>query len=216
MVSWDARLGATSRVTAQPGPQPRLAAAVLVALFLDHALRERRVRGAPAAGAVAALVVALVPLVPAVPYRSSTVVRTRFFTSAAAREIPAGSVALIAPFQTMPPVEPMLWQAEAAFRFRMPQGYVIVPGPGGTPRYGAAPSALSDVMLRIQANEQVTATPALRDQLRRDLADREVETVVVGPMRHQGAMLELFTAVLQSPPAHVEDVFLWRELRVGS
>lgn len=186
-------------------------AALLVSIFLDHALR----RGA-AGPAAAGLALALAPLVPAFPYRSEPVARTRFFTSAAASEIPEGSVALIAPYQTMLPVEPMLWQAEAGFRFRMPQGYVIVPGPGGRPRYGAPPSTISDTLLAIQNDAPFTATPALRDRLLRDLADRQVDTVVVGPMRHQRAMLDLFGDLFQRPPAHVEDVYLWRDLRSGA
>ena len=94
---------------------------LLLAIFVDRF----PLRSASSKAALCAvLIVALAPLLPALPYPIGRDDTPRFF-SAGALAIPKDSVALIAPFAS--PLggtsRPMVWQARADMRFRMPEGY---------------------------------------------------------------------------------------------
>jgi hypothetical protein len=187
-----------------------LLAAVIVAVFVDRLPgRERWRRGLPG---VALLILALASVLPTFPYPAARLERTKFFTSRAVDLIPAGTVALIAPFQQLYPSEPMLWQAEAGMRFRMPQGYFLGPDPSGRPMYGAQYSTLSTTMEIIQDGGSVSLTADLRRAIAQDLQARDVRTVVVGPMGHQDEMLAFFASLFGRAPAPHDDVFAWTDV----
>jgi hypothetical protein len=115
-------------------------------------------------------------------------------------------VALVAPYSHLLDGRAMLWQAASGMRFRMPEGYVVRPGPSLSP----APTKLGDALLKIG---QGSAVPELTDARRRqmlvDLAHWKVRTIVVGPMEHQGQVLDLFGSLLDRPPALVDGVYVW-------
>lgn len=184
---------------------------LLAAVFADricHARSRRLV--VVGSGLLAATVVSLIPVI---PYPATRPAIPKFFDKELVGVIPPGSVALVAPFQELYPSEPMLWQASADMRYRMPQGYFVRPDKGGKPVYGAPRSALSIAMLSIQEGKAVVITPEARQQLLRDLRERDVETVVLAPMPHQAEMAELFSFLLDGPGEPVEDVLLWRNVR---
>ena len=118
---------------------------------------------------------------------------------------------LVAPFaRDTSTSEPMLWQAEAGLRFKMPEGYIL--GPDRTGRFVFLPEAgeLSTAMQEVQRGAPVVQLTT--DQRRRYLAEldqRDVEAVVVGPMHHRDEMVEFLTAVLGAPPDRVAGVELW-------
>lgn len=183
--------------------------ALLVAILIDH-LRPSRSRLGRSALAVAGLTV-VASLLPDLSYPSTPVSVPRFFTDGTVRMIPVGSVALVAPFQQLYPADPMLWQAEADMRFRMPQGYFFVPDERGEPRYGAPFSFLSVKMYDIQAGQPAPRlTPEERSTVAQDLAVREVQTVIVGPMQHQQEMVGFFRSILGQPPERFDDVYVWQ------
>lgn len=186
-----------------------LSIGLLVAILADDllAVGSRRSR---IAWALAGLAVG-VSLLPDLSYPSTKVNVPRFFSDDAVRVVPDGSVALIAPFQQLYPADPMLWQAEADMRFRMPQGYFFAPDENGKPRYGAPFSVLSVKMYDIQAGRPAPlVTPELRMSLVQDLAVRQVQTVIVGPMPHQEEMVRFFSLLLGEPPEQFDDVFVWQ------
>lgn len=188
-----------------------LVAALLLAITVDHLLTApRRVSLIPSGALV---VITLVTLMPALPFPHTTPVVPEFFTDETARTlIPEGSVALVAPFQRLYPAEPLLWQAEADMRFRMPQGYFFAPDDQGRPTYGAPHSAMSLSMEAIQAGRPPEMTPDLRAAVLIDLTVREVKTVVVGPMENQRDMLLFFNYLFSRPPEQVGGIYLWRDL----
>jgi hypothetical protein len=170
-----------------------------------------RRRGAVAAGTV---LLTLVPLLPAWPFPVSTGQNPGFFF-AGAPSLRDGSVVLVAPFiRDGGDADPMLWAAETGDRIRMPQGYFYIPGPDGSPFYGALPSPLVAMMETIQETGRgVDYEGPARRQLADDMRRRRVATITVGPMQHQELMVQVFAALLRRPPdEHVGDVYVWRDV----
>lgn len=186
-----------------------LCVALLLAVAVERLLAVRSWR-TKLAGGVAAAIIA-VSIAPDLSYPSTQVSVPPFFTGGSATIIPEGSVALIAPMQQLFPADPMLWQAEAGMRFRMPQGYFFAPDAHGNPLYGAPYSTLTLRMYDIQAGRQpAELTPELRLAIAQDLAIRQVQTVVVGPMDHQGPMVEFFRSLFDQAPERIGGVYVWQ------
>ncbi len=127
-----------------------LFAGLVLAIWLDHALRKARAAGrtlAIRALPLALAGLALVPLIPRQPFPTMPLAVPGFFTTPAlVEQVPAGSVALVAPFAyDWRLAVPMLWQSEAGMRFRMPEGFAWIPGPSYVPHR----SALGDAMAGI-------------------------------------------------------------------
>ena len=195
-----------------------LFAGLVLAIWLDHALRLARAAGRtlPVRALPLALAcLALVPLIPRQPFPTMPLAVPSFFTTPAlVNEIPAGSVALVAPFAyDWRLAVPMLWQSEAGMRFRMPEGFAWIPGPSYVPHR----SALGDALAGIAKSEAEPAmTPQARLAYARDLRAWQVQTVIVGPMANQGKMVGFFSDLLGRPPSQAGDVFVWLGLRSGA
>ncbi len=195
-----------------------LFAAVGLAFFVSR-LELRPDRLSKLAGwSVVAL--ALLPLIPQLPWPHDQHPVPRFFTGPAVQHIQPGSVMLVAPFTTEPgpqppaaqgvAADPMLWQSWAGYRFRMPTGYMRIPGPNGETISGPPPSVTQDVMIRVVSGEQPPLlTPQLRRQMARDLESWQVRTVVVGPMPNQAGMVRLFSELLGRAPEDCDGVYVW-------
>jgi hypothetical protein len=175
----------------------------------------------------AAVALSLVVLLPAVPWPATPNPVPAFFTGSAVTRIPHASVALVAPFSTAPGFQlgpgqnsatyPMLWQLASGMRFRMPEGSLIVPDVNGNPSGGRPPqSATQAAMIAIQQGNQVPdMTPALAGAVSIDLANWKVQTVIVGPMYNQQAMIVFFTELLGHRPEQVDGVFVWWDVNVS-
>ena len=177
--------------------------ALLVAVFVD---RSRL----PPLAVAATVALALVPLIPDLPFASSASTTPRFF-EAGARAVPDGSVALVAPLAGIEggTTAPMLWQAKADLRFRMPEGYVIHRSGGFT-----APQSrllLFDRIARLGNGERVPPlTGRQRHDIRCTLQRFDVGTVVVGPMRTgRTRTIAFLRQVLGHAPATVGGVAYW-------
>jgi len=187
---------------------------LLLAVFVDRF--PLRSAGSKAA-LCAVLVVALAPLLPALPYSIGRDDTPRFF-SAGAHAIPKDSVALIAPYAS--PLggtsRPMVWQARADMRFRMPEGYVIHGSGRFDPRDARSP--LFKRMIAIQAGD--LAPPVTADARQRILCQLErlnVRSVVIGPMRvGRSESIRLFRRVLDAPPVETGGVQLWPNVLVAA
>jgi hypothetical protein len=186
-----------------------LAGAVLLALAVDHLAR----RSKALAGAVAVAV--LLPLVPTFHFPATRTTTPAFFSSPAVARIPAGTTALVAPFaRDTSTSEPMLWQARAGMRYRMPAGYALGPSETGSFVYLPIPTLLSRTMEEIQRG---APAPQLSvDQQREIWADMrrsQVRSVIVGPMGNQPSMVDFFRSLLGRDPLRLGGVHLWTGVR---
>jgi len=117
-------------------------------------------------------------------------------------------VALLAPFSAATPygVAPMYWQAASGIRFRMPEGYIFVPGASPSPPR----SATQDVMLGVELGDDLASfTPALQHEMLGELESWNVQTIIVGPMPHQDRMIEVFRTLLGREPSYQGGVYVW-------
>jgi hypothetical protein len=186
-----------------------LLAGMVLAVAVDRSLGVRSVW--LRSGATALVLTTLIPLVPAFSFPAVAAVSPTFFTSAAVQRIQQNEVVLVAPFARWPEsAAPMLWQALAGMRYRMPEGYVAGPGPDGTAQFGppASPMSLAMEDIGLYGNRP-QMTDDRRAAIRKDLQDHRVTQVVVGPMPHQELMVALFTDLLGRPPEQVDGVLVW-------
>ncbi len=188
-----------------------LFAGLVLAIWLDHALRKAGAAGrslAVRALPLALTGLALVPLFPRQPFPTMPLAVPSFFTTRAlVDQVPAGSVALVAPFAyDWRLAVPMLWQSEAGMRFRMPEGFAWIPGPSYVPHR----SALGDAMAGIaKSGSEPAITSEARLAYARDLSTWQVQTVIVGPMGNQDQMVQFFSDLLGRPPTEEGGVYVW-------
>jgi hypothetical protein len=187
---------------------------LLLALLVSVFVNRSRL---PRIGIAALVAAALVPLIPNLPYPATTSSSPPFFKSGA-KQIPAGSVALIAPLAGISggTTQPMLWQVAADLRFRMPEGYVI--RPSGNFDLPGAYSALFYRMAQLGRGEPAPAlTPAGRAEIGCALVGLHVQTVVVGPMPYgRRETIELFRTVLGGDPSQAGGVAFWPNVLVAA
>lgn len=188
-----------------------LFAGLVVAIWLDQALRNARLGGRSLKSSAVPLVLtalALLPLVPSQPFPSMPLQVPSFFTTPSlVDQVPSGSVALVAPFAyDWRLAVPMLWQSESGMRFRMPEGFAWIPGPSYVPHR----SPLGDAMAAIAKGGPAPAmTAAAERDYARDLQAWQVKTVIVGPMANQEQMVSFFSALVGYPPTEEGGVAVW-------
>ncbi|TMC01562.1 MAG: hypothetical protein E6J41_32745 [Chloroflexi bacterium] len=190
-----------------------LLAGLLLACFVANAvLAGRRPAVRAAAGALAGL--SLLVLAPMATPWVTPHVDAPFFSGPAARRIPAGSVALVVPWAGPGDPNAMSWQAEAGYRYRMPEGYALHPAPDGEVAFGPPGSATSEVLEAIELGK---GPPAPADDLRAamagDLARWRVRTVVVGPMPHEDEAVATLAWLLGRQPERVDGVWVWWDVQ---
>ena len=187
-----------------------LFAGLVVAIWLDQALREAHAARRSLAFRAMPLVLAglaLVPLIPRQPFPTMPLGVPSFFTTPAlVDQVPSGSVALVAPFAyDWRLAVPMLWQSES-MRFRMPEGFAWIPGPSYVPHR----SALGDAMAGVAKSGSAPAvTSEARLAYAHDLQAWQVQTIIVGPMANQDQMVRFFSDLLGRPPIEEGGVFVW-------
>ena len=189
-----------------------LALAILIAAFLDRALRSSRARWR-VAGAVVT-VVALVPLLPVTPFPSERWEVPPFFTSADVDRLGGSSSVLVT---SDPGYAPSVWQAEADLAYRTPTGPVFTPGPGGW-QWGTDLGALGTELGRVRGGAPVPAqlTASARRSYLDELEALGVRGVVVGPEGHQAQVAQLFTELLGSPGQATGGVVVWYRVEPGA
>jgi hypothetical protein len=194
---------------------------VLVAVFLDGIWRpdSAGVRSprttARALASIAAVVVAYAFLFPGIPFETTRADVPSFFTSSDVKSIRNGSVALVAPFSRNTGTSlPMLWQAAADMRYKMPSGYATGRTASGRFGYLPDPTPLSERMEKIQNGEQLPPLSVeQRTELLNEIDADDVDTVIVGPMSQREAMVEFFTDLLGRRPTEVGGVEIWYDVR---
>jgi hypothetical protein len=181
-----------------------LGVALLLARFVDDAALM------PSAAWRGPLVVlALGVLMPALPVVTSRVDVPRFFAEEVSR-VPAGAVALVAPYPGPQDARAMAWQARADMRFAMVGGYIAVDGPGGRPTASGDPTVSGRVLTALEAGFPVQLVPAaLTDAARTELHRLHVSTVLLGPMPNLDAADAWLSTLLGRPPQVVDGVAVW-------
>jgi hypothetical protein len=187
---------------------------LLLAFFIDQALRWRWSERLPAALLVLATMVALAPRLPLDGVRLDA---PSFFTSAAVRRVPQGSVVLVAPYPGPQTAAPMAWQALAGMRYRIPGGYFVGPRANGKPRYGGPANQLAAELIHLNTGQNPPALdPYRRLTYAHNLVQLRVRTVMVGPMRDQPSRdntVEMLTDLLGRPPTREGGVDVWWDVR---
>ena len=179
--------------------------ALMLAVELQALLRAGR-RRAWLGGA--AITIALLPLVPQIPLGAATVPVPSFFTTSAAHVLRPGSVVLVAPYPRAAHAIAMEWQAEAGLRFRMPGGYVLLPGPNGRV-FNPPDTPLTAQLTALEFGRTTPDRAAAAPGVLPALAALHPESVVLGPCRHRPALLAFLTRILGSQPRDVGGVQLW-------
>jgi hypothetical protein len=183
---------------------------LLLAVFIDQALRWRWSKRVPAALLVIAVMVALAPRL---PLHAGRLAVPPFFTNGTVERVPQDSTVLVAPYPGPGGAGPMTWQALAKLRYKMPGGYFVGPQANGKPRYGAPPNRLAGQLVKLNAGWD----PPKMDPYRRltyayDMVQWRVGTVVVGPMRDElrhANTVTMFTDLLGRPPTREGGVAVW-------
>ena len=187
---------------------------LLLAVFVDQAMRWRWSARLPAAVLVVA---ALIALAPQLPLHAGNLVAPPFFTNGMVDRVPKNSTVLVAPFPGPAGAGAMTWQALADLRYKMPGGYFVGPQPNGKPRYGAPANRLAGQLSKLNAGwDPPNMTPTLRLTFAYNLVQWKVGTVVVGPMRselHRANTIAMFTDLLGRPPSREGGVAVWWNVR---
>ncbi len=188
-----------------------LMAAILVAVALDRLLAQPRRR---AGLALVVAVFALLPVVPDVDFPSTEDTTPAFFRTDAVDRIPDDSVMLVAPFARDTSTSgPMLWQAHADMRYRMPAGYALGPDRTGRFTYLPIPTPLSTTMEEIQRGAPAPVLdPENRALYANDLARARVQSVAVGEMQNRQVMIEFFRDLLGREPMRTKGVTYWTDV----
>ena len=92
-------------------------------------------------------------------------------------------------------------------RFRMPEGYIFVPGPSPDP----PPSATQRLMRAVEKDGDLTTsfTDTVQHEMLGELESWKVQTIIVGPMPHQDRMIEVFRTLLGREPSYQGGVYVW-------
>jgi len=194
-----------------------LCVAVLVAAFVA---KLTTVRAPWRAGGLAVLALGIFLIVPSpLPLPDQPYVIPSYFTTAAVKQIPSGSMVLVAPFDTNGTQDsPQDWQAASGFRFRMPEGYAYVRYPGGATGTGPVLNALSAEMTTIYSAPATAAVPQISPSERvaylAQLRAWHTTTVLVGPMSNYKVMVAFFQRLLSRSGETQGGVTAW--YHVGS
>lgn len=192
-----------------------LAVSWLLAVFLDRALSQRSVAGrlSVTGGLSAAAVVAAAVSVAPLPI-STIQLRTpgAFTTSALAAAVPAGAAVVVLPMADARYDQPMLWQAQAGFRFRMTGGYALRPSPdgGGDPWPPDTPLYRAAAAIRDGREPAVGDLPAAREELR---TGRFAAILVALEHPNERAYSGLATKLAGHPPQLTAGGIAFYELR---
>jgi hypothetical protein len=210
--------------------------AAIIAFGLDDLRRatgsdrstRRHVRDRAAVVAAATLVIVVVTLLPRWPAGAAYAApRAVSLPAALSRDIPTGDpLTLTYPYAVNNPLfkrfgtQPMVWQAQSGFRFRLLGGFAYHPTARGLPTLlpkSLRPGELTDFLMNSEGLSpgagQLSApevTPALVEATRTALARYRVRLVLVDrstPGSH--AALDLFADALGPPQASIGRFTLW-------
>ncbi len=175
--------------------------------------RRRRLARASALALVVLCVVTLLPRWPVATATVSTAVPS-FFTTGEALQIPDDSVVLTYPFTIDPYDQPLLWQLDADFRWKLLGGFALIPGEFPTPK-----TTHVTRFLEFWTHDYVGRPPVLDSALVQEFRDylkkNHVAAVVLEPSAvNARKVLPLFTRALGAT-VREGGIDLWRTERLS-
>lgn len=195
-----------------------LFAGLAVALVLDAVrgpVSERATRWwrPRAVAAVGVAVVALAPLLvlPRWPYPVSPVRQPALVASLAQSAGSRRPVLVVYPDAASAVADEMLWQAEDGFAYSLPDGYAIVPGPGGRAVEAPRTDALWLVLAAASVHRlQLPLSATTQTAVRRDLDAVHAAAVVLLPGAPERRALRRALTTVLGPPRRRADGWVWR------
>jgi hypothetical protein len=181
--------------------------AVLVDTLLSRSVEgDRRVLRLGLLTAAAAAVATVLPA--PVPPGSPAAVPA-FFTSGAARRIPAGAAVLVLPYPGPGASAPMLWQAVSAMNFQIVGGYAIHPE-GDRVGFGSYPDAITTVF-RTPGHGARVSSPAQLAAARRLLFAHHVRFILLDRHAPQAVALRRTVRAMlgRGPTDAVGGMLVW-------
>ncbi|WP_415947342.1 dolichyl-phosphate beta-glucosyltransferase [Streptomyces sp. KLOTTS4A1] len=183
---------------------------LLIALAL---VRLRTARPAHRRWGRAAVAAALIPIIP-LPLKAVDRIPVPAFVTDGMYEayVAEGETLVPVPLPDPAVAEGLHWQTAADFGFKLPRGYFNGPwGPERKGIYGAAPRHTSNLLAEVRGSGEVPAlSPAWQAQAREDLAYWNAGALVLAPQRHQDALRETVTRLLDGQePEFVGGVWVW-------
>ncbi|MFN2463691.1 MAG: hypothetical protein ABR573_07305, partial [Candidatus Dormibacteria bacterium] len=150
----------------------------------------------------------LVALLPPLTYPAGRNDVPAFFRRGGVNHLNPGDVAVVTPL-VLGASETMLWQASADMRFRMPGGYMFIPGPGTNLLY-AQPSPLRNALNDAASGLTPTTLDGnTRQAMARDLAHWSARAIIVGPTANAPQVLAFVTELMRRPPEASGGVYVW-------
>jgi hypothetical protein len=183
------------------------AIALLLALTVDRAIREKATR-VPWAVAFA---LALVPLIPLPLTTVQRAPAPDFFADGTWRSyVDDGSVVTV-PLPRPEDARALTWQVEADFGFPLAGGYFVGPvGPEKKAKYGPEDRPTALLLGSVQKSGTVPeVTEQMRAQAHADLMYWRADVVVLPNGENQRALRRTVQALLGSEPQRVDDVWVW-------
>ena len=177
-----------------------LFAALVLAVGLDRLHASGRLR--PRVALPVALL-CVVPLVPDWPYSYERSDAPPYFRSDAVQAVPAGSLALTYPVPRFPASAPMLWQAQAGFRYRSVGGYAYTPGPDGAGTFAGGITAWERVVSQAPAGRLGEFAPQVRAALLLEMEQLDVRSILVADRPGSEDVVRVVTGVLGRGPDEV-------------
>ena len=177
-----------------------LCAAIVLAVGLDRLHATGSLRGrwrVPLAG------LCLLALLPAWPYAYQKAQTPAYFTSDAVEQVPEGSLALTFPVPRFPTSAPMLWQAQADYRYRSVGGYLITPEPDGSGTFRGGVTAWERVVGSAPSGRLGAVAPQVRAALLLEMEQLGAQSVLVADRPGAAAVVRLTTDVLGRGPDEV-------------
>jgi hypothetical protein len=188
-----------------------LLGALVLAIGLDRLRADGRLR--PAVALPVALL-CVVPLAPDWPYSYEESRAPSYFSSSAVDAVPQDSLALTYPVPRFPASEPMLWQAQAGFRYRSVGGYAYTPRPDGRGTFAGGITAWERVVNQAPAGRLGALAPQVRAALLLEMEQLDAESVLVADRPGAEAVVRAVTDVLGRGPDEVTGgVTAWYDLQ---
>jgi hypothetical protein len=177
-----------------------LLGALVLAVGLDRLHASGRLRPLVA---VPVAVLCVVPLVPDWPYSYVDAEAPGYFASAAVEAIPQDALALTYPVPRFPASEPMLWQAQARFRYRSVGGYAYTPTPDGRGTFAGGVTAWERVVNQAPSGRLQSVPPQVRAALLLEMEQLDAQAVLVADRPGADVVVRIVTDVLGRGPDEV-------------
>ncbi|MFD4293696.1 glycosyl transferase [Rhodococcus sp. NPDC058505] len=183
------------------------AIALLLALTIDRARRER----ATLAPWTAALVLALLPLTPLPLHAVERAPAPQFFTDGTWRQYVGGGSVVTIPLPRPEDARALTWQVEAGFGFPLAGGYFVGPvGPDKKAKYGPDDRPTASLLARVQKDGVVPhVTDAMRAEAAADLAYWRADVLVMPHGSNERALRLTVQDLLRDQGHRASDVWVW-------